>query len=355
MGLPKSNQAADLNVGGVTRQSIELMGFDPERLTEIVSGARFDHHILTQAPCEVRHRRWALGSFSVDVGNYSFPTRVMGAFPRDRICIGYIRSMRVPVWLNGFQPSLSSIQLYSAGCELHYRAGAETEWVAIEFEEEALQSVALKRLGHLLEIPSGGVSDYQVPREKRATFDSLVERSMIPGLDASAMVEAILGMIVDLLNLPLGRTMAKVEKRWLRRNEMLKNADRYLKSKLADPFDGKLLAEAMGVTERSLQLHFLEAYGVTPGHWARCLALHRVRERLRNNEATLFSIEGIARDCGFRHMGRFSAYYQELFGEYPSETRGLGCKAGGVISRRGDLQGSPCSGGKRGGRGYRLP
>jgi transcriptional regulator GlxA family with amidase domain len=59
---------------------------------------------------------------------------------------------------------------------------------------------------------------------------------------------------------------------------------------------------------------------VTPHEWARCLALHYVRERLKTADARLLTIEGIARDFGFHHMGRFAEYYRGLFGELPSAT-----------------------------------
>jgi transcriptional regulator GlxA family with amidase domain len=76
----------------------------------------------------------------------------------------------------------------------------------------------------------------------------------------------------------------------------------------------------VGATERSVQKHFQEAYGMTPGRWARCLALHHARKRLLETDPARFTVEGIAQELGFRHMGRFAGYYQDLFGEYPSAT-----------------------------------
>lgn len=148
----------------------------------------------------MRHRRWACRSFSVDIGAYSFPTRVIGTFPHDRLCIGYMRSLTAPTWVNGFEFGMDAIQFYPAGCEMNYRAGSNGEW------------------------------------------------------------------------------------------------------------------------ERCLQMHFLDAYGMTPGRWARCLALHRVRDRLLKTDPARFTVEGVARECGFRHMGRFASYYEELFDEFPSAT-----------------------------------
>jgi hypothetical protein len=63
-----------------------------------------------------------------------------------------------------------------------------------------------------------------------------------------------------------------------------------------------------------------ESAGITPQKWARCLALHRARQHLQSPEARALTVQGIANGCGFRHMGRFSTYYRELFGEAPSFT-----------------------------------
>lgn len=54
--------------------------------------------------------------------------------------------------------------------------------------------------------------------------------------------------------------------------------------------------------------------------WARCMALHEARRRLRAHDRGDASVEEIARNCGFRHMGRFAGYYGALFGEFPSAT-----------------------------------
>ena len=71
---------------------------------------------------------------------------------------------------------------------------------------------------------------------------------------------------------------------------------------------------------RTLQRLYAETYGMSPNQWARCLALHRVRDRLQRTDAETYTIEGIAREFGFNHMGRFSRYFRELFGECPSQT-----------------------------------
>jgi AraC family transcriptional regulator, ethanolamine operon transcriptional activator len=304
----------------VIRQSLHLQGFDPERLAEIIRGARFEHYILTRSRCEVRHQRWACGSFSIDIAHYSFPVRVVGSFPQKRLCIGYMRTLTGPTWVNGFEFGTDALQFYPPGCELNYRAASNGQWVAIEFEEAALQRVARERLGIELQRPRNGAANFDVPRTQLRELDRVIQRSLRKPETAVSMIEPILGTIAELVAHAQTGTLASLARRWQHRAELLSRADHYLQLSAGVPFDLKALAAAVGATERSLQMHFHDAYGITPGHWARTLALHRVRDRLRKTDARKFTVEGMAQECGFRHMGRFSAYYKELFGEFPSMT-----------------------------------
>lgn len=312
----------------VIRSSLRLQGFDPEHLADIVNGGRLEHYILTRSKCEVRHERWACENFSVDVGHYSFPVRVLGHFPPDRWSIGYMRAFTEPSWVNGFEAGGEVFQLYPAGTELNYRAAPNGQWVAIELTEPALQCAACERLGHELELPREGATNHRVPRAQLRELDRMVQRSLHQPKTSVSMIGPILGTIAELLAHAQTGTFASLARRWRNRAELLSRADHYLQLSAGSPFDSKALAAAVGSTERSLQMHFLDAYGITPGHWARTLALHRVRDRLLKTDAAKFTVEGVAHECGFRHMGRFSAYYEDLFGEFPSATLRTACGQG---------------------------
>lgn len=304
----------------VIRKSLHISGFRPERMEEIIRGGRFEHFILSRAECEVRHERLECGGFSVDTAHYSFAARACGVFAQDRICIGYIRGYTQPTWINGFECSLEAIQFYPAGCEINYRASADCAWVAIEFDEALLQGVALERLGHELDLPRGRASNLMVPRAGRLLLERMVERSLRQASASHSMIKPILGTLVDLLSLGQTGRLETLSRRWMHRESLLSKAECFLRGNLGQPFDCKALAAAVGATERSLQKHFLEAYGMTPGEWNRCLALHQARKRLLMTDAARFTVEGIAHELGFRHMGRFAGYYEGLFGEYPSST-----------------------------------
>ena len=321
VGLDEEISMAELfsHAADVFRKSLALNGFEPERMEEIIRGGRFEHYILSRSECEVRHERLECGDFSGDAAQYRFAARACGAFAGDRCCIGYVRCSLESTWINGFECGLEAIQFYPPGCEINYRAGAGGAWVAIEFDEISLQRVAVERLGHEIDLPRGGARNLMVPRSGRETLERLVDASLRRP-DVYPVVDSILGTIAELISHSQNGRLDVLARRWRHRESLLLKAEQFLRCNLGMPFDSKALANAVGVSERSLQKHFLEAYGITPSHWARCLALHHARKRLLQTNPKRFTVEGIAAELGFRYMGRFAGHYEALFGEYPSST-----------------------------------
>lgn len=71
---------------------------------------------------------------------------------------------------------------------------------------------------------------------------------------------------------------------------------------------------------RNLQASFQRHLGISPLAFLRQTRLHRVRARLLAADPAMSTVAQIASAFGFNYLGRFSAYYAEQFGEYPSDT-----------------------------------
>jgi transcriptional regulator GlxA family with amidase domain len=80
------------------------------------------------------------------------------------------------------------------------------------------------------------------------------------------------------------------------------------------------LADVTGVSARRVQMAFQQVANVSPTAYMRARALQAVRDRLLDPRHRTANITGIALDHGFEHLGRFSSYYREMFGERPSAT-----------------------------------
>lgn len=70
---------------------------------------------------------------------------------------------------------------------------------------------------------------------------------------------------------------------------------------------------------RALQYTFMKAYGCSPMAWVRQQRLHKARERLEQGQPGT-TVTTVSLECGFTSASAFSNYYQQQFGELPSET-----------------------------------
>jgi AraC family ethanolamine operon transcriptional activator len=84
-------------------------------------------------------------------------------------------------------------------------------------------------------------------------------------------------------------------------------------------FSVQELARALGVTRRALEYAFTSALEVSPGRYLLARRLNQARSDL--HAPVHPSVTDTALQHGFRHLGRFSGQYRQLFGELPSQTR----------------------------------
>lgn len=107
-------------------------------------------------------------------------------------------------------------------------------------------------------------------------------------------------------------------------------AERWIWDRVADadapPVSLGASAAALGYSERRLQQAIEEHFGISFVRFVRAARLHQARAALRAH-GRHDSVSAIATRYGFWHLGRFSRYYRETFGEAPSQTaavRGAG-------------------------------
>lgn len=88
---------------------------------------------------------------------------------------------------------------------------------------------------------------------------------------------------------------------------------------LSDPPGMQRICDALRVSSRTLRYSFEEIFGVSPTQYMLSLRLNAVRQKLLQG-VPVSTINRIAQDHGFGHMGRFAQFYREAFGELPSQT-----------------------------------
>jgi len=100
----------------------------------------------------------------------------------------------------------------------------------------------------------------------------------------------------------------------------LEAVEEYIRSRPYAPISLADLVQASGVSARKLNVLCHRLRGVTPMLLLRQVRLDAARARLLADPRA--SVTEVALEYGFGHLGRFSAYYRERFGELPRD-RGM--------------------------------
>jgi len=107
-----------------------------------------------------------------------------------------------------------------------------------------------------------------------------------------------------------------------RRRELAISIEEWLWRRIDDPAAPSVTlaaaARELKVSVRSIQLAVEEYFGVSFVHFARLARLHQVHGALVLGQVT--NVSEAATRHGFWHLGRFSRYYREVFGQPPSQT-----------------------------------
>lgn len=111
------------------------------------------------------------------------------------------------------------------------------------------------------------------------------------------------------------RSAHPVSNRLVRRAVDVIHTDVYAEKTVTD------VAEAVGVSLRSLELGFRKELGCTPVAYMRRVRLQNAHDQLRlarPGDGT--TVTDVAIRSGFNHPSRFAAYYRDFYGVVPSET-----------------------------------
>ncbi|UBQ02567.1 AraC family transcriptional regulator [Curtobacterium sp. TXMA1] len=100
----------------------------------------------------------------------------------------------------------------------------------------------------------------------------------------------------------------------------LRFAQEWMIAHAREPITSIDVSRATGIAARSLQAAFQRHTNATPMEFLRQVRLHRSRADLVRSTPSDSTVAAIAQAWGFQHLGRFSKYYADAFGELPSET-----------------------------------
>jgi len=82
----------------------------------------------------------------------------------------------------------------------------------------------------------------------------------------------------------------------------------------------RVMCRAANVSERRLREAFVDTFDLSPKRYWQLRRLGEARDELANSTARGATVQRVALDLGFGHMGRFARAYENRFGEKPSDT-----------------------------------
>ncbi len=130
------------------------------------------------------------------------------------------------------------------------------------------------------------------------------------------MSEAIVDICLDVLG--SAYETPRVERDALRvHRAIVERAREYILANREEPPTVTELCAYLNMSRRGVHYAFMQVLDVNPVTFIRNVRLHAVRRTLLQGAE---SVSAAAHHWGFWHLGMFSCYYKELFGELPSET-----------------------------------
>jgi AraC-like DNA-binding protein len=191
--------------------------------------------------------------------------------------------------------------------------GGNAGWCNACVDAGLLQEVASI---HRYSVPVGDGAQ-AIPRSTIAALASWLLQ-LARGGSGTELDDAQLDDEVALAVLRILNPNRKTDKpRHAHRRRMVRLSLEYIHAHFADHLTITGLSEISGASERTLRYAFLDQLRTTPQHYLISYRLHRARSLLLSGEAT--TVAGAAYSCGFRHFGRFSRYFKDTFGEFPSD------------------------------------
>ncbi len=99
----------------------------------------------------------------------------------------------------------------------------------------------------------------------------------------------------------------------------VKRAEEFIEAHFASTLSLADIAAHAQVSARSLQNGFQNFRGMTPMAFLRSVRLQHAHVILRSSDPAHMTVTQVALNCGFNHIGEFSAAYKRAYGELPSE------------------------------------
>jgi AraC-like DNA-binding protein len=240
---------------------------------------------------------------------------VLASFP--------VHGAESPVW-GGTLPQRGEIVTIGPGERLHARTAGPCRWSCIQIPHQELVQCGRVLAGSGFMLPPGiarwrpaPAAGRQLHQLYRAALRVAESRSSVLA-DAQAahgLEQQLLHALVECLWPAPVAAETPTERR---HREALAGFEDVLEAGDRRPM--RDICAALAMSERLLRHCCATHLGLSPSDYRRRQAMQHVRRALCDIGWPVASVSAVAKQHGFRDLGRFAAAYRELYGESPSAT-----------------------------------
>ena len=243
----------------------------------------------------------------------------------ERTFLSFLVQPGPDVFVRGVSRLPNSLIRHAQGQELHERTSGPTDWVSLSIPTSELMAASSALAGRDLSAPRDPHVVMPAPGNManllgaQTAISNLAENS--PHLLANVEIgRALKQSLIDVTIACLGDSDA-CDETWTQQTHdtIMRRFRRVLEEHPNRAIYLPEICAAMGVPERTLRLCCQEQLAVSSKQYLMQRRIHLVRRALLAAVPET-TVTEIATQFGFWHLGRFSASYQTIFGEFPSTT-----------------------------------
>jgi AraC-like DNA-binding protein len=262
-----------------------------------------------------------VGSIQIQGGYEGCPVIVEGATHRGQWAF-YLQRTGDLGSVNGIRLDPESVFLLPPGGQFCSASPGELDWQSVHIPTEVLFPINSAPEGShesaRVEKPGYGLGS-----RLRTVVDRFAQAAEI---EPSVMTEpaSIANFSETLLDtarqiLGIANPPADPDRLAASRRQLISSAVQIIEECPEKSLSIKVLAQIVGVAERTLRSAFVDYLGMSPLKYLTLRRLHHARKILQGAAPEELTVSKVAAQLGFWDFGRFAGKYHKLFGELPSE------------------------------------
>jgi AraC family transcriptional regulator, ethanolamine operon transcriptional activator len=261
--------------------------------------------------------------------HYAEPSVIIrGCAPRGMFALAVSEVALTPPIFQGYRLTASQVITMHPGSDAVLRSPERTGVSSVSIPADRLDQALLTYGSRPLSQLGQRAWAWDFTAARASTIHTLIRRaiSMVAEVDACtgslAEIEKLEDGLIQTIAFGLLEGTSAGPSTVARRNRTryVRRACDYVESHLHDGINAEALANACGVSLRTLEYAFADVLNIRLHEYIKGRRLNAARHDLMRCQSLGLSVSRVALDYGFSHLSLFAKSYCNFFGELPSDT-----------------------------------